>query len=67
MANVDLCLLHKNYQTRMDIRALVFITPKLQHWNELTRTCVYYTKVTALKWTNVDLCVLHQSYQAKMD
>ena len=39
--NAHLCLLHQSYHCKMDLRALVFITPKLPHYNGLTRTCNY--------------------------
>ena len=45
----------------------MFITPKLPHRAGRTRPSVYYTKVTALKWTNGHLCLLDQSYCTELD
>ena len=62
-----LCLLHQIYQGEMDQRLLSVKPLRLPHRNGLTCPCVYYTTVTALKWTKTLLFLLNQSYRTEMD
>ena len=55
--NGHLCLLHQIYQAEMDQRLLLIKPLRLPHRNGLTCPCVYYTTVTALKWTKTLLFI----------